>query len=169
MLIDMLIIGGLVYGFARALNATAFKSSPAKPWVAWSLTVVAWIASFIALFIGRVLAYKSLAADLGVPSLASSGPKPNFFLPFLFAWLFFVSVNRKPKQLTASSAPEPAKLQGGTADQRPPPVGKPEAPSAGSASSAVANRLKELQVAREMGYVTEAEYEQKRKAIIDQI
>jgi len=165
----MLIVGGLIDGLAKLLNATAFKTSPARSWIAWSLTIVAWIASFIALFIGSVLAYKSIAADLGVPSLASSGPKPNFFLPFLFAWLFFMSLNRKQKG--SVKAPAPASGNGSAAPslQQEPIAPTPQPSTVGNSSSTVANRLKELQVASEMGYVTKSEYEQKRKAIIDQI
>src|SRR5467141_1458209 len=130
----MLIVGGLVYGLAKALNATAFKSSPAKPWIAWSLTVIAWIASFVALFIARVLAYKSIVADLGVPGLASSGPKPNFVLPFLFAWLFFASLNRKQKRSLESSATASDKTLVEASPKR-------ESPAASSEPSAVGNSM----------------------------
>lgn len=168
MLVDMLIVGGLIYGLAKALNATAFKVAPAKPWIAWSLTVVAWVASFIALFIGRVLAYKSIAAEVGVPSLASTGPKPSFFLPFLFAYLFFVSLNRKQKD-----SGEPAAQASDTLSPEQSPKTEP-APTAAQRGgpkdgvNLVVDRLKELQQLRDRGILTEAEYQSKLKATLDQ-
>lgn len=110
MLLDILIVGCLVYGLAKLLNATAFKSAPAKPWIAWSLTAAVWIACFLALLMLKVLAYKSIAADLGVPGLASSGPKPNVVFPLLFSWLFFVSLNRKNRSVRPTTSDEKASL-----------------------------------------------------------
>ena len=161
MLLDVLIIGGLVYGAAKLLNATAFKATPAAAWIAWSLTVVSWVVSFFGLFFGRVLAYQSIAAEVGVPSLASSGPKPNFFLPFLFAWLFFITLNRKLK------APPPTAQADPTASPVPTKI-EPSPPVSPAGDSAVVARLKELQQLRDRGILTEAEYQFKLKATLNQ-
>lgn len=169
MLLDILIIGGLTYGLAKLLNATAFKSAPAALWLAWALTVVVLITSFFGLFMSQVFAYKAIAADVGVPSLAGSGPKPNFVLPFLFAWLFFASLNKKRKHSTEPAAPAPNKTSLEPSPQQEPiaPVSDRNTPT--DRASGVADRLKQLEYLRQQGFVTEAEYESKRKAIIDQI
>src|SRR4051812_22202422 len=86
MLLDFILIGASVFGLAKLLSVTAFRKVPAAPWVAWMLTVAVVFVSFSALFLSKIYVYGALAPD--------ASPKPNFILPLLFGWLFFVSLRR---------------------------------------------------------------------------
>lgn len=98
MLVDWLIYGLLVFGAAKLLNATAFKQKPASCLVAWSLTILMFIVSVVALSALKVLRYQAISDSAGVPIIPQS--PLDMGGAFVFAWLFlsFLNCQKKNKQ-----------------------------------------------------------------------
>jgi len=95
MLVDWLIYGLLVFGAAKLLNATAFKQKPAPGLVAWTLTILMFVVSVLALSALKVLRYQAISDSIGV-SIIPQNPL-DMGGAFVFAWLFFSILNRQEK------------------------------------------------------------------------
>lgn len=95
MLVDWLIYGLLVFGAAKLLNATAFKQKPASGLVAWTLTILMFIVSVVALSALKELRYQAISDSVGVP-ISPQNPL-DMGGAFVFAWLFFSFLNRQEK------------------------------------------------------------------------
>ena len=173
MIIDIVIISLVVYGLAKLLNGVVFKTSPASPLVSWLMAIFILIASFFGYFFAQVFLYSAIAASLGVPELGGSGPKPNFILPFLDAWLFLATLNKKSK-VVGTQKPLIHKITAAeirhsdTSKSASEPLFIPSSPVAGI-KIGIATRLEELQHLRDGGLITEVEYESKRKLILADI
>lgn len=111
MLLDWLIYGILTWGLIALLNATAFKQKPASRATAWTLTVVMFFVSLVAMTALQILRYKAVSDDLGI-SIRPKSPL-DFIGAFTFSWLFFSLLRKDPKSVqTALSThvPESASL-----------------------------------------------------------
>jgi hypothetical protein len=104
-ILGIFIVGAAAYGLAWLLNTAIFNKFPAPSWAAWLLSLVVVIASFFGLFFAQVLT-------------RGGGAKPNFFMPFLIAWLFFAALRRKkPSAVAPASEPSVASAVHVQADQ----------------------------------------------------
>ena len=92
MLVDWLIYGLLVFGAAKLLNVTAFKQKSASRLAAWSLSILMFIVSVVALSVLKVLRYQAISDSVGVP-ISPQNPL-DMGGAFVFAWLFFSFLNR---------------------------------------------------------------------------
>ncbi|MGH8195640.1 MAG: hypothetical protein ACREQ8_14760 [Woeseiaceae bacterium] len=95
MLVDWLIYGLLVFGAAKLLNATAFKLKPASGLVTWTLTILMFIVSVVALSTLKVLRYQAISDSVGVP-ISPQNPL-DMGGAVVFAWLFCSFLNRQEK------------------------------------------------------------------------
>lgn len=102
MIVDWLIYGLLVFGAAKLLNATAFKQKPASGLVAWTLTILMFVVSVVALSVLKVLRYQAISDSVGVP-ISPQNPL-DMVGAFVFAWLFFSFLNRLEKTKQPPSA-----------------------------------------------------------------
>jgi H+/Cl- antiporter ClcA len=104
-ILGIIIVGAAAYGLAWLLNTAMFNKSPAPSWGAWLLSLVVVIASFFGLFFAQVLT-------------RGGGARPNFFMPFLIAWLFFAALKRKkPSAVAPASEPNVVSTEHVKADQ----------------------------------------------------
>lgn len=98
MLVDRLIYGLLVFGVVELLNVTVFKQKPASRLVTWSLTILMFLVSAVALSVLKVLRFQNISNSVGVP-ISPQNPL-DMSGAVLFASLFFYFLNRQKKKQT---------------------------------------------------------------------
>lgn len=106
MLLEWLIYGLLTWGLVALLNATAFKQQPASKAIAWTLTVVMFFVSLIAMTALQILRYKAISDDLGF-TIHPNSPL-DVVGAFSFSWLFYSLLRKPPKNAQMAPAPMPA-------------------------------------------------------------
>ncbi|MFV7642881.1 hypothetical protein ACNPK3_20380 [Shewanella algae] len=95
MIIDWIIYGLLIWGLASLLNNTAFKNTPASKLAAWSLTIVIFLVSVVALSVAKYIRYQMMSDEIGV-SINPSNPL-DMGGAFVFSWLFYGFLNKAQK------------------------------------------------------------------------
>lgn len=98
MLVHWLVYGLLVFGVAKLQNETAFKQKPASGLAAWTLTIMMFVVSVVALSALKSLRYQAISDNVGVP-ISPQNPLGAF----VFAWLFFSFLNRQGKKQPPSA------------------------------------------------------------------
>jgi len=95
MIIDRIIYGLLICGLASLLNNTAFKKSPASKVAAWSLTIVIFLVSVVALLVEKYIRYQVMSDEIGV----SINPSNLLDMggAFVFSWVFYACLNKVQK------------------------------------------------------------------------
>lgn len=114
MLLDWLIYGLLTWGLVALLNTTAFKHQPASRAIAWTLTVVMFFVSLIAMTALQILRYKAISDDLGF-TIQPKSPL-DFIGAFTFSWFFFSLLRKSPKSASMTPAPMSASASMGPAE-----------------------------------------------------
>lgn len=92
MLVDWLIYGLIIWGFATVLNKTAFKAQPASKGAAWGLTILVFFLSVAALSAAKAIRYQAISDSVGAP-ISPRNPL-DMGGGFVFAWLFYSFLNR---------------------------------------------------------------------------
>ena len=101
MLLDWLVFGLLVFGVAKLLNVTAFKTKPASSSATWGLTIAAFFLNLVALSFIKVLRYKAISDSLG-GTIFPDNPI-DWIGAFAFTTLFFSFLRREHKNQTTAS------------------------------------------------------------------
>lgn len=95
MIVDWLVYGLIVWVVPTVLNKTVFSETGASRLAAWGLTVVVFFINALALSALKFLRYQLISEDIGV-KITPSTPL-DITSAFVFAYLFFVFLKKKPK------------------------------------------------------------------------
>ncbi|MDK1030196.1 MAG: hypothetical protein QGD96_12845 [Anaerolineae bacterium] len=95
MIIDWIIYGLIVWGVAGVLNHSVFKSKPASKGIAWTLTILMFFISVVALSAAKFFRYQMISEEIGV-SINPSNPL-DMGGAFVFSWLFYGFLNKVQK------------------------------------------------------------------------
>lgn len=95
MLVDFFLYALIIWGLATLLNKTFFKTTPASLGAAWMLTILVFFINIFALNIARLYRYELISESIGT-TIQPSHPV-DFVMPVIFAYLFFILLNRRKK------------------------------------------------------------------------
>jgi len=95
MIVDWIVYGLIIWGFATLLNKTAFKATPASRGVAWGLTILLFFVNVVALSALKFLRYQVISEDIGT-TITPSNPL-DMGGAFIFSWMFYSFLNHKEK------------------------------------------------------------------------
>lgn len=96
MIVDWIVYGLIIWGLATALNKTAFKATPASRGAAWSLTILIFLLSVVALTVAKAYRYQAISESVGT-TISPRNPL-DIGGAFVFAWIFFTLLNQREKK-----------------------------------------------------------------------
>ena len=98
MILDWIICGLIIWGFASVLNHTIFKKNPVSKEVAWSLTIVIFFVSFSVLRVATIIRYERISEEVGL-SLTSNNYGSALTGALLVSFLFYRFLSRVHKKI----------------------------------------------------------------------
>ncbi|MCB1808493.1 MAG: thermonuclease family protein [Candidatus Competibacteraceae bacterium] len=108
MVVDLLFFGLAVWAFAAALNKTAFNSKPASKILTWTLTIIVFSSSVIAMSMAKAIRYSAISDMVGF-QLKPENPL-DLLGAFTLAWFFYWSINRRSDERVINKKNRPSPL-----------------------------------------------------------
>jgi hypothetical protein len=173
LIVEILVVGLVTFAVAKLSNATLFKHRSVPAWAAFLLAICMLFPGFIACLLLRILHYEARGQPFRVPTMGG---------PLVGAIIFYCVLNKRTTlRSTGTTTVTPPRehnqelkvqIETDRATTSGTPVNGTSAdssPASPGPSGDAVSRLQQFKKLREGGLISEDEYEEKRKSIIDKI